>query len=203
MVKTARLARKLRAVLSLMCLDLPSRDEASETEDNELQVRKRTKAKSAKTHTYPRNSLMGLPTELRLIIYQFALQDVVESIVSEAVSERRTAIPKFMPCLGGLALPFTNHTIRKESLDAYGPLVKQHLKTLWQHYVCLQKESARLPALEQNRAVLAEVDAYLRWRAVGRLQRVITCMYINECYMRGYYGEFYAEARTSEWRARV
>lgn len=190
-------------MLSLMCLDLPSRDEASETDDDELQLRKRTRTKSTKTHSYPRNTLMGLPTELRLIIYQFTLQDAVDSIASEAVSERYTTNLESMPCLGGLALPLTNHTIRKESLDAYGPLVKQHLKTLWQHYICLQKESARIPALEQNRAVLAEVDVYLRWRVVGRLQRMINCMYINECYVRGYYGELYAEARAKEWRARV
>lgn len=189
MAKMAGLARKLRAVLSLMCLDSPSRDDASETEDDEVQLRKRTRTKSAKTHSYPKNTLMGLPTELRLIIYRFALQDVVESIVSEAVYERHSISPKSMPCLGGLALPLINRTTRKESLDAYGPLVEQHLRTLWQHYICLHKESARIPALEQNRAVLAEVDAYLRWRAVGRLQRVVNCMYINECYVRGYYGE--------------
>lgn len=200
MAKMARLARKLRAVLSLMCLRLDSADDDSEPEDNEIQdpgcVR-------TETQSYPKNTLLGLPTELRLIIYRFALQDVVDTIISEAVSERRTTSPRFMPCLGGLALPLINRTIRKESLDAYGPLVKQNLKTLWQHYICLQKESARLPALEQNRAVPAEVDAYLRWRAVGRLQRVINCMYINECYVRGYYGELYAEARASEWSARV
>lgn len=152
-----RITKKLRAVLSLMCLDLPSRDEASETEDDEFQLRKRTRTKSAKTHSYPSNTLMGLPTELRLIIYKFVLQDVVDSIAKEAVSDRYTINLKSMPCRGGLALPLTDHTIRKESLDAYGPLVKQHLKTLWQHYICLQKESARLPALEQNRAVLVEV----------------------------------------------
>jgi hypothetical protein len=200
MAKMARIVRKLRAVLSLMCLDLPSTDNDGETDNDEIQVLRSVRAE---THFYPKNTLMGLPTELRLIIYRFALQDVVDTIVSEVVFERRTTIPRFMTCLGGLALPLINRTIRKESLDAYGPLVKQHLRTLWQHYIRLQKESARLPALEQNRAVLAEVDAYLRWRAVGRLQRVINCMYINECYVRGYYGELYAEARASEWRERV
>ena len=235
----ARLAKKLRAVFSLMCLDLPSTDENSKTDDNKSRVRKHPTTKPAKTHFYPRNTLMGLPTELRLIIYKFALQDVVDSIVDDSIAgerrlERRLSSYMFAlqevtdtsvhgrvspslialrrstfrpsqhpPRLGGMALPVTTRTLRKESLDVYGPLLKTHQNRLWEHYISLQNGAENDSLAEQNRHLDAEVDAYLHWRAVGCLQRVVNCMYVNECYVRGYHRELHTEARMSEWLARV
>ena len=157
----------------------------------------------AKTHSYPSNTLLGLPTELPIIVYQFALQDVVDSIVHESSSERHGFRYQSTPCLGGLALPLINRTMRKESLDVYGPMVKARQQQLWDNYTGLQNMALQLPVRERFRDLNDEFDAYLRWRAVGRLLRVVNCMYINECYVRGYYGELHEEARVSEWRARV
>lgn len=235
----ARFANKLRAVFSLMCLDMPSTDQDSETDDNKVQVLKHTRSKSAKTHSYPRNTLMGLPTELRLLIYKFALQDVVDSIVKDSVAgerrlERRLssyifalqpvtdtsvhgrpsppAIPlrrsSIMPSqqpprLGGLALPLTTRTLRKEILDVYGPLLKAHRHRLWEYYIGLQNGAEHVSLDEHESLLDAEVDAYLQWRAIGCLQRVVNCMYVNECYVRGYHGQLHTEARMSEWLARV
>ena len=70
--------------MSSMCLDFPTTDHADETEDNEFQVRKHTRIRSADTPYYARNTLMGLPTELRIIIYQFVMQDVVDAILYRA-----------------------------------------------------------------------------------------------------------------------
>ena len=235
----ARLANKLRAVLSLMCLVLPSTDENSETNDNENRVRKHTRTKSAKTHSYPRNTLMGLPTELRLLIYKLALQDVIDSIVDNAIAgerrlERRLSSYMFAlqqvsdpsvqgrlspssiplrrssimpsqqpPRLGGLAFPLTTRTLRKESLDVYGPLLKAHQSRLWDYYIGLQNGAEQVSLDEHESLLNAEVNAYLQWRAVGCLLRVVNCMYVNECYVRGYHRELHTEARMSEWFARV
>jgi hypothetical protein len=199
----ARIANKFRAILSLMCLGLPSTDDKSETEDNEFQVRERIMTKSATTHSYPRNTLMGLPTELRLIIYKFALQDIVDTIVCDRGCKCLFIRYDSARRLGGMALPLTSRTMRKESVDVYGPLVKQHRDNQRQRYIDLRDEAIRLPAVERRGHVRAGADAYLRWRAVQCLQRVVNGMYINECYVRGYYGELHAEARMAEWRARV
>ena len=167
----ARFAHKLRAVLSLMCLELPSTDDASETEDHELQVRKRTRKQPAETPHYPENTLMGLPTELRALIYKFALQDVVDTIVREApalsyhstlddfvdrsTDRRLSSIPpcrnslRPAPRLGGLALPCTSRVLRKESLDVYGPLVKAHHERLWERYIGLQNMNSNFRCLSK------------------------------------------------------
>lgn len=193
----ARFANKLRAVLSLMCLDSPSSDTSSQTEDNEIQDQAQSRTE---THSYPRNTLMCLPTELRMLIYQFALQDVVDDSVA---IDRCPAVRQSLPRLGGLALPMISRTIRKESLDVYGPLIKAHHESLWEHYIGLQDAAWQLPAPERYQDLDAEYDAYLHWRAMGCLQRVVNCMWVNDCYVRGYYGELHAEGRMAEWRARV
>ncbi|GAB7330410.1 hypothetical protein MBLNU13_g02030t1 [Cladosporium sp. NU13] len=235
----ARLVNKLRAVFSLMCLDLPSMNETSETDDNNPRARKHTRTKSAKTHSYPKNSLMGLPTEPRLIIYKLVQQDVVDTIADDSIAgerrlERRLnsymfalqnvtdpsvqgrlsppSIPlrrsSIMPSqqpprLGGLALPLTILALRKESLDVYGPLLKAHQQRFWDHYIGLQN-AAKNDSLDGQESLLdAEVDAYLQWRAIGCLQSVTNCMYVNECYVRGYNEALHTEARMLEWLARV
>jgi hypothetical protein len=235
----ARITNKFRAVLSLMCHGLPStddnstddnsaydnsKDDKSETEDNESQVRKRFRTKSTTTQGYARNTLMGLPTELRAIIYKFALQDIIDTIVNDSnsveriityeaalrgrpvrVNNGRSPLRRRPRRLGGLALPLTNRTIRKESLDVYGPLVKRHSYNLWRCYIDVLD---MMPALDVSRDEMvrhmeALFEAGGRWHAVECLQRVINCMYIKECYVRGYYGELHTEARASEWRARA
>ncbi|KAM0711725.1 hypothetical protein Q7P35_001093 [Cladosporium inversicolor] len=159
----AGLANKSRAVWSLMCLDLPFTDDASEVEDNELQVRKRTRAKPETTQSPARNTLMGLPAELRMIIYQFALQDIVDSVVDDSISaDRHPAIRHSIPRLGGLALPVVSRTIRKESLDAYGPLIKAHHESLWEHYIGLQDMAWQLSLPGRYQDLDAEFGAYLR-----------------------------------------
>lgn len=184
-----------------MCLHLLSTDVASEVEDNELQDQTPTRTD---TQSYPSNTLMGLPTELRMLIYQSALQDVVASVVDNSTSaDRHPTIRHSIPRLGGLALPMVSRTIRKESLDVYGPLIKAHHGSLWEHYIGLQDAAWQLPAPERYQDLDAEYHAYLRWRAVGCLLRAVNCMWVNECYVRGYYGELHAEGRMAEWRARV
>lgn len=226
----AKFANKLRAVCSLICLDLPSTDENSDFEHNEFQVHKRTRIESANTQSHARTTLMGLPIELRLIIYQFALQDVVDSIIQESICKERrltsyrfalqdvtdssvharpspSSIPlrrsfirasQYPPRLGGLALPMISRTIRKESLDVYGPMLKAHQQSLWDHYIGLQKIAEQVSLAKQNLLLDAEVSAYLHWRTIGCLQRVINCMYVNDCDVRGYHGELHTEARVSE-----
>jgi hypothetical protein len=107
------------------------------------------------------------------------------------------------PRLGGLALPLTTRTLRKESLDVYGPLLKAHRHRLWEYYIGLQNGAEHVSLDEHESLLDAEVDAYLQWRTIGCLQRVVNCMYVNECYVRGYHRELHTEARMSEWLARV
>jgi len=167
---------------------------------------------------------MGLPTELRAIIYQFALQDIIDNIVNDSnfvdriityeaalrgrpvrVNNGRSPLRRRPRHLGGLALPLTNRTIREESLDVYGPLVKRHSYNLWRRYIDVLHMTPALDVSrdEMVRHVEALFEAGDRWHAVECLQRVINCMYIKECYVRGYYGGLHTEARMSEWRARV
>lgn len=75
------------------------------------------------------------------------------------------------PRLGGLALPLTTRTLRKESLDVYGPLLKAHQDRLWSYYISLQNGAEQVSLDEHESLLDAEVDAYLQWRAIGCLQR--------------------------------
>lgn len=83
---------------------------------------------------------MNLSTELRLKIYDFALQDVVDNIVSDAASKRSAHENETHPWpklskkehpifVGALAFRHINRYLRRKSLDALAPLAAAHIKT--------------------------------------------------------------------------
>jgi hypothetical protein len=130
---------KLRAIFASMCLELPSStNDFSDFEDDEVQVRRHVKV----TPSYPENTLMGLPTELRLMIYEFVLHDVVKKEVIRAYPAPITDAtvlgtePKrpsrHSTLLGSLALPHICCIVRQESLDVYTRLLKKHERSVWQ-----------------------------------------------------------------------
>jgi hypothetical protein len=86
-----------------------------------------------RTHT--KNTFLGLPAELRLIVYEFALQDHIDSIYStppspmsrpcsEIVKAREELQPP--PFLGGFALNHTSRLVRKETLYLFESLLHVH-----------------------------------------------------------------------------
>jgi hypothetical protein len=98
---------------------------------------------------YARNTLMGLPAELRLIIYEFTLQDNINTIALTVPSELaplHNSVKKptlWPPFRGGLALCQTNRTIRTEALFAYPPLMKSHHKMALEAWKHLTSETQR------------------------------------------------------------
>ena len=80
--------------------------------------------------------LMKLPTELRIIIYNLALQHILEAIYDEVPTNRRLSQPLTKPrghrdggvlfYEGALALTHTSRTIRAESLDALATHMVAH-----------------------------------------------------------------------------
>lgn len=83
--------------------------------------------------------LMTLPTEMRVTIYKFALQHVLDEVfdsapvhkeLSHAVRKSR-GDPDGVPFYSGaLALTHTNRTIRAESLDTLATLMLAHVDRL-------------------------------------------------------------------------
>jgi hypothetical protein len=174
----AKLRNKLRGVLSAMCLELPSTNDTSDIDDSKIHFHRHIRPEPAETPSYPRNTLMGLPVELRTIIHQFALQDVVDTIRYEDMAffdrtSNTIRIAYLGPItyeppplssgplrhcfngslqhglfLGGLALPHTTRAIRKESLDVYGPFLKLQQQSIWERYVKVQI-LARVPGVSE------------------------------------------------------
>ena len=79
--------------------------------------------------------LMNLPTELRIIIYNFALQHILDAIDDEVPANRRLSQPLHKPrghrggvlfYSGALALTHTSRTVRAESLDALATHMVAH-----------------------------------------------------------------------------
>lgn len=114
-------------------------------------------------HPYAENTFIGLPTELRLRIYRFALQDNIDSIlITESPHSRSTFITTVLefplqPFLGGLALNHTNRAIRRESLDAFTPLWGAHQTAIRQHQDELEIARKQTPVLSERWNAL-EVD---------------------------------------------
>jgi hypothetical protein len=99
------------------------------------------------TQTNARNTLTDLPTELRLIIYKFALQDTVDSLVltpPKTDAEFKTACAELQPSPfpGVLALNHTSRFFREESLDTFSSLLDAHfraIKTRCEDLLAIQK----------------------------------------------------------------
>ena len=183
----AKLRDKLRGILSAMCLKLPSANDTSDIEDSKVHFRRHIRPEPAETPSYPTNTLMGLPTELRLMIYEFVLHDVVKKEVVRAYPTPITDAtvlgtePKrpsrHSPLLGSLALPHICRIVRQESLDVYTRLLKKHERSVWQLYTDLQNMAKTAPLSRQNRLLDEEVDTYFHWREIGYLRRRIEGMY--------------------------
>ena len=83
--------------------------------------------------------IMKLPTELRIMIYTFSLQHILDAIYDEATDHRElwrpvkkshddpNAVPFYT---GALALTHTNRTIRAESLDTLASRMLAHIADL-------------------------------------------------------------------------
>lgn len=82
---------------------------------------------------------MKQPTELRIRIYKFAMQNIIDTLHAEPSSrpeprDPTTRLPvrfKIAPLYSGaLALPHTSFTLRAESLDPLEPLVVARVEEL-------------------------------------------------------------------------
>jgi hypothetical protein len=94
-----------------------------------------TKPEVPDIQIHAKNTFLGLPAELRLIVYEFALQDHIDSIystppspMSRPYSEIVKAREEFRPppFLGGFALNHTSRLVRKESLYLFESLLHEH-----------------------------------------------------------------------------
>ena len=80
--------------------------------------------------------IMTLPTEMRIIIYDYALQPFLDAIYNEAPSVRKLWRPVTKPRAGkpfyscALALTHTNRIIRAESLDVLASRLLAHVDRL-------------------------------------------------------------------------
>jgi hypothetical protein len=70
---------------------------------------------------------MKLPAEIRIMIYELAIQDSIAAAVSDAASERDA---NAQPYLGALALVYTTSNIRQESYKAMSPIAEREQKVL-------------------------------------------------------------------------
>lgn len=80
--------------------------------------------------------MMKLPTEMRVRIYGYALQHILDAIYDEAPSHEKPWRPVKTShtgksfYIGAIALTHTNRTIRAESLDILPTLMLAHIKRL-------------------------------------------------------------------------
>jgi hypothetical protein len=134
------------------------------------------------TQIYARNTLMGLPSELRLMIYDFALQTNIDSIVCAPLSPLSMSVDEIMdspatkrplPFLGGLALHHTNQTIRKESLHDFLPFlsIQKHVILRRNGDLHTAKQAATYTGEHDIARILgrAWIDASARYKAVQLL----------------------------------
>jgi hypothetical protein len=88
-----------------------------------------TAAASAPQQSQQDCPLMRLPTELRNKIYEFSLQDTIDTLsaADEDKLDPVTLLPQAYKTIpfhcGAFALPHTSHTLRIESLDTLGRLM--------------------------------------------------------------------------------
>ena len=88
-------------------------------------------------------SIMDLPTEMRIMIYNFSLQRILDGIHDAAPADKRLphavrkprGDPDGLPFYtGALALIHTNRTIRAESLDALASRMLAHIARLREEF---------------------------------------------------------------------
>lgn len=125
--------------------------------------------------------LMELPTELRLRIYKFALDDIFNDIESDAANKKRmyqeanlqwpspdsvsrADLPIFVGVLG---LLHTNRELRRECLDALRAPTKASRKVCSDHYR-VAAEARRIPIRDQN----GNLWSYWEFLCIHRLRRM-------------------------------
>lgn len=79
------------------------------------------------------SSFLKLPIELRTMIYDFALQDVLDDLARTRKNQESTSTDesvRTLPYLGALAVLHTSHELRGESIDILRSLMKVKLNKL-------------------------------------------------------------------------
>lgn len=120
---------------------------------------------------------MKLPTELRIRIYSFALQHILDALYDEASNHDQNWRPLIKPCddpnsvlfyTGALALTHTNRAIRAESLDTLAMLMTTHIHLLMNKMEVVAGRTVPRVANEVRgdvhlylEAIQAEIDAYV------------------------------------------
>jgi hypothetical protein len=141
---------------------------------------------------------MGLPTELRLMIYDFALQANIDSITSAPPSPLSLssadmigprATKRLLPFLGGLALHHTNQTIRGESLYDFLSFLHIQKRAILRRMTDLTTASrAAIDADDYHKASVlhhAWLDVYVHYDAVDLLwDRGFFCRYGHRLFER-------------------
>ena len=101
---------------------------------------------------------LKLPIELRIMIYDLALQDVLDDIAKARKDEKPVSVDEplqTLPFVGALAIPHTSHELRGESIDGMRSLTElkfgkslEALRILWKKQLAGDyrdlKESIRL-----------------------------------------------------------
>lgn len=110
--------------------------------------------KDRATEGYARNTLIGLPTELRIMIYQLALQDNINTIILTASDHEHVHAqnPQRPPLfLGGLALNHTNLLLREESIHIFRPILQAQYDTMRKQYQALHRDAQQVQRIAARR----------------------------------------------------
>jgi len=138
----------------------------------------------------PQNSpLLSLPTELRLSIYNFSLQDIFDDIVARAkLASKHDLAPKSKPqpllpsFLGVLALPHTSHTLRDESVDFLSAHIVPEVKAMT---AAADSFSATITSDSPTRDLEEDFARQLAVTNAAHLLDVLTVFHYSQVCLRG------------------
>lgn len=105
-------------------------------------------------------ALLKLPVELRTMIYDLGLQDILDDIAKPAKGKRMKTVdgsPPPLPFLGALAILHTCRELRDEGVDAIRSLAQTRCKKLDEASQLACDEMMETP-LEHLTEALAELD---------------------------------------------
>jgi hypothetical protein len=138
------------------------------------------------TSANPANSsepfpFMKLPLEIRLTIYELAMQDTIATAFSVPSSQLDVMEPS-KPRLGALALAYTSDLVRKESSEAIYRIADEQLRvslarqsSLWKAWCCLLVSSDGVSSMDEvkSKTWSRYTDALIKMHWIGRLCDVL------------------------------
>lgn len=93
---------------------------------------------------------MGLPVEVRLIIHEYTLQDIINNA-------QANSLKPLTPFHGGLALCHVNRTLRAECQDIFVPLMMESMRLRQEHNYTVKLRYVRGTPEEREAGLWASV----------------------------------------------